>query len=51
MIKNNKYYCDINSNIFYVPKTDELASSSIQNLLNNKKFMGGIKKGLQILGE
>lgn len=48
---NNKYYYDINSNAFYDPKTGGLAPSSIQKLLNDEKFMEGIKKALRILGE
>ena len=48
---NNKYYYDIDSNTFYDQKTGELAPKSIQKLLNDKEFMKGIEKALQILGE
>lgn len=48
---NNKYYYDIANNAFYDQKTGQLASKSIQKLLNDQDFMKGISKALQILGE
>lgn len=48
---NNKWYYDIEENVFYDQKTGDLAPKSVQKLLNDKNFMKGIKKALDILGE
>ena len=50
-VNNKKYYYDIENKIFYDKETDNLAPKGIQKLLDNKKFMKGINKALEILGE
>lgn len=49
---NNKYYYQHKNNIFTVDvKGTKPAPKRIQNLLQEKGFMKGIKKGLNYLGE
>lgn len=48
---NNKWYYDIEENVFYNQKTGDLAPKRVQKLLNDKNFIKGIKKALDILGE
>lgn len=47
----NKWYYDIDKNIFYDQKTGQIAPKKVQDMLKNDDIMNAIKKGLKYLGE